>query len=137
MPQQLTPLILKGYLETLLAGVIGTYTHTDNGYTMSAIAIGNPPNKYTASGVELIIPLFPDIPQSQWLAGDVHRRELWDLILILHDGNRLTECVDRLTRFFITGHGVFLPASSAYGTKAQYRFTFTHQDLYEGLKLNG
>lgn len=129
----LTSLILKGHLELLLDNCIGTYKYS-NGYTSKAICIGNPPNQATVTGVELVIPLFPDVPESQWLAGDVYRRELWDLVLVLHDGNKLTECVDRLTRFFITGRGVFLPASSAYSTKAQYTFTFTHHDLYSGLK---
>lgn len=132
MPQ-LTPLILKEHLEILLSTAIGTYTYP-NGYTSKAICIGNPPNKYTATGVELIIPLFPDCPETQWLAGDVYRREIWDLVLVLHDGNKLTECVDRLTRFFTTGHGVFMPASSALNTKAQYRYTFVHHDLYKGIR---
>jgi hypothetical protein len=128
----LTPASLKTRLLALLDGAIGEYDF-GSGYTEPAVAIGDRPEGVTVSGVELIIPYFPDVPESQRVCGSVYRREFWTLSLLLHGGSALQECADRLSRYFVSGTGVYIPTDSRYGNLPRYRFTFTHRDLYEGL----
>ncbi len=130
----MTPLVLKEKLKIALANQLGTYTNSKNNYTEPAIAIGNRNNEYKVSGVEVILPWFPDA-NSTWSAGDIYREERWNIYLILHSGNKLFEAVDRLYRICPMSKGVYLPQNDIVESLPQYRFTLVHKDLYEGIQF--
>lgn len=131
----MTPLELRDKLKIALADQLGTYVNPKNNYTEPAIIIGNRNNQYKVTGLEVVLPWFPDVPKSLWSAGDIYREEHWNLYLILHSGNKLSEAVDILYRICPQSRGVYLPQNDIVGSLPQYRFTLIHKDLYNGIQF--
>jgi len=110
-------------METRLSSYLGTYTYK-NGYTSLASCIGAPEEGIKVTGVELIIPLFPDTKDEWTGCGEVSREEKWTLILVQHSGNKLRDAADVLSRTFSSGIVVYTPASSTTKSYPMIRVTF-------------
>lgn len=125
---------LRSLLLQLLTTQLGTYTLA-NGTTQPAINVGNPPDTYKVTGLEVILPLVPD-SKSQFLGEYIHRDEKWSISLIQHPGsNTIIAAADRLTRFLPACTVTHVPAYSEVGSFAQCRVSFRYQDLYAAVRL--
>lgn len=127
MTESLTALRVKQYVEEFLADQLGTYT-TSDGYSYHAVSVGNPPDNVTAEGIEVIVPLFPDV-EGKWNDTYVHRKDTWDLLVVQRSGYNLPEAVSRLMASrFIHPRGVYVPQNDTVGSYPMYRLTFTYFD---------
>ena len=121
---------LKNKIETGLSDVIGTYTYS-NGYSRSAIAVGNPPNELKVEGLEVILPLMPE-GTGVWLSDSILSKDNWTIYLIQREGctaqDFVTACT-RMKRFFYNANFNFIPQSETIGTYNQFVISYSHTDL--------
>lgn len=128
-----TPLSLKNRIITVLGDLLGTYTYP-NKYTEPAISIGGRPAEgLKVSGIEARLPRSPFILRSYWVANYLHQDRYYDVILIQHSGNKLYDCVDKLTRHFPYTNGVEIPDYDAVKNLPQYRVSIYCPDAFEAL----
>ncbi len=106
----------------------------ESGLIDPAIAIGNPPSDIKITGLECLLPIFPDT-RSEWAGVSIHSEETWDILLIQRDvapGQFFTihTAAHRLRCFFATSEGAYMPQDDLLGSYPQYRVTFTRSDLH-------
>ncbi|MGL6342701.1 MAG: hypothetical protein ACRC80_26625 [Waterburya sp.] len=132
----MTPKKLKDHIVYCIGDDMGSYTYK-NGVTEKAIAVGNIPNDVKVTGIEVILPIFPNYSKSNQY-GDTyhHREEKWEVHLILHsqDKGLFYSTIDKLLRYFSRSYGVFLPPNSITRSLPQYTLTIIHSDAYR--KIN-
>lgn len=131
----MNPATIKKHVLEAIPNQIGTYTYV-NGYQGVAIAIGNPPNDITVSGVEVIIPNFPTISKSHQYGYTHHRCERWKLVVINHGQSKDNwfTAIDRILRYFPNCSGVDIPQSDPLKSLPMYVITVSHGDGYEGVR---
>lgn len=127
----LTPIDLKPIVENLLTAELGTYTY-QNGYSTTAISVGNPINVIKVNGLECIIDLYPTILSYMWLNDTTIVKQQWTITLIQREGTNLIPATEKLMAYFWKGDGKYIPQDLQTETYEQYRFNF----IYEALKSN-
>jgi hypothetical protein len=128
----MTPAELKNQIQSVLPTQLGKYTYS-NGFTTPAIAVGQVPNEIEVTGIEIIIPNFPTIPESLQ-AGDtfIHRQERWVIEIVNHGSDKANfyTVIDRLMRYFPRSRGVNVPQSNPLNSLPRYQLTIIYSDGY-------
>ena len=128
----MTPAHIRKCIVGVIPEQVGTYTYS-NGFSTEAIAVGNIPNDIKVTGIEVIIPNFPQVPQSLQ-TGDVfvHREEKWVIEIVNHgeDKGSFYTAIDRLLRFFPRAKGTDIPQNSILNSLPRFQLTLVHSDGY-------
>lgn len=121
----LTPRILQEILKAVLEDEIGTYTYCDSNFTTEAISIGNPPNDVSVDGLEVIIPIYPDV-YSEQNGRFTGAEQYWDICLIerLGGSGKIFQAVPKLLDLFYCAKGYYSRQQDAVGEYEMYRVEF-------------
>ncbi|MGK7892349.1 MAG: hypothetical protein AB4372_01530 [Xenococcus sp. (in: cyanobacteria)] len=129
----LTPASLREHIKRAIGDYIGTYTYLSNNAVVDAIAVGNPPNDIKVTGIEVILPNYPNVPSSYQGGTAIHSVEHWEVVLINHN--------DTKANFFLAIRGMFdyfprkrgydVPQSSITESLPQYNFTIIYGRGYD------
>lgn len=118
----LTPRILQEIIKEVLVDELGTYTYCNGDFTVPAVSIGNPPNDVSVEGLEVILPIFPDIQIMQ--TGILTcQEEMWDIVLIERAGGagKIFQAIPKLVEIFYCGRGYYNRQMDAVGEYEMYR----------------
>ncbi len=118
----LTPRILQEIIKATLEEELGTYTYCNGGFQIEAVSIGNPPNDVSVEGLEVILPIFPDLQMTQ-TGVMTSTQEVWDIVLIERLGGegKIFAAVPKLLALFYCARGYYNRQMDAVGEYEYYR----------------
>lgn len=132
----LTPRILQEIVKETLIDEIGTYVYCNGDFTTPAVSIGNPPNDVSVEGLEVILPMFPDI-RLQQTGRHEHQEQYWDICLIERAGGegKIFQAVPKLLSLFYCARGYYHRQEDTVGTYEKYRIEFKIETLTDRFGL--
>lgn len=124
----LTACTVRDYLCELLSHLLGTYTYP-NGFTDSAIAVGNKPDEVKVTGLEVIVHLVGATCR-RWETSNGYSEEVkWCFYLIDHTGGKkLPECIRILDKALLKPVHQYKPASRDFNNPYVV-YTFSHYQI--------
>lgn len=116
----MTPAQLQTKLTALLANQLGTYRRS-NGSTLPAVRFGEPDEKWTCSGLEVMIEAAPEYDNAQLHASTAVVHE-WVVRFIPHDADmpKVRLAVDRVCQAFNASNPTTVPKNQVLGIETQY-----------------
>lgn len=93
----MTPQALASQLRALLADLLGTHT-TPSGTSFPACRAGEPPEGWTATGLEVIVELEPDQRNAPLQGGEYNLAETLTVHLTAHGSGSPAAAVRRIVR---------------------------------------
>jgi len=129
---------LRDKLGQALSPYLGTYTYP-NGYTRSAISVGNPANNLQVEGLELVIPFFPNSKGGRWLTDTVEHTDVWTIYLVKREGATAEDFINagnRLKTIFARCETQYIPQNETIGTYEQLVVKFRNIDSYQSYQIN-
>lgn len=105
-------------LRDTLKDIVGTYTYK-NGYKIAAIAVGKTPEDVSCDGLEVIVPMIPDLVDSEITSTNIIELQKWKILLLDRaQGANLRAALIKLKQLSAKFTYIYLPitARSQYPT---------------------
>lgn len=108
---QIDSCVLLNLVKELLHPVLGKYTYS-NGFVTSSIAIGSTPEDIVCEGLEIIVPLLPDVINSEVTSTNIVEKLKWKILVYDRGkGSQLKQALSLLKTLSASSTYIFIPKS--------------------------